>query len=137
MRVPSFQSLPKTITQVSPMEYVKATRPHQARLLMVRLGLSADAASHAVGCTSPSQFSREFKRLFRLTTTAETRRMRETFAVPAFADATMSRHTEPRIATVRVSTLSSVPPGLACGARAYRHSSLIEPSLCNHRPSCR
>lgn len=88
MSVPSFHSHFKAITQVSPMQYVKSTRLHQARLLMVRQGLSADAASHAVGYTSSSQFSREFKRLFGLTPAAETRRMRENFAVPAFADAT-------------------------------------------------
>jgi AraC-like DNA-binding protein len=88
MSVPSFHSHFKAITHVSPMQYVKSTRLHQARLLMVREGLSADAASHAVGYTSPSQFSREFKRLFGLTPAAETRRMRENFAVPAFADAT-------------------------------------------------
>ncbi|HKT97182.1 MAG TPA: AraC family transcriptional regulator [Paraburkholderia sp.] len=85
MSVPSFHSHFKAITQVSPMQYVKSTRLHQARLLMVRQNLSAEAASHAVGYTSSSQFSREFKRLFGLTPAAETRRMRESFAIPAFA----------------------------------------------------
>jgi AraC-like DNA-binding protein len=89
MSVPSFHSHFKAITQVSPMQYVKSTRLHQARLLMVRQDLTAEAASHAVGYTSPSQFSREFKRLFGLTPSAETKRMREGFAIPAaFADAT-------------------------------------------------
>lgn len=86
MSVPSFHSHFKAITQVSPMQYVKSTRLHQARLLMVRRDLTAETASRAVGYTSPSQFSREFKRLFGLTPAAETRRMREDFAVPAFAD---------------------------------------------------
>lgn len=88
MSVPSFHSHFKAITRVSPMQYVKSTRLHQARLLMVRQGLSADSASHAVGYTSASQFSREFKRLFGLSPAAETRRMRDSFALPAFADAT-------------------------------------------------
>lgn len=89
MSVPSFHSHFKAITQVSPMQYVKSTRLHQARLLMVRQELTAEAAALAVGYTSPSQFSREFKRLFGLTPTAEARRMRENFAIPAaFADAT-------------------------------------------------
>ncbi|RDK02869.1 AraC family transcriptional regulator [Paraburkholderia lacunae] len=89
MSVPSFHSHFKAITQVSPMQYVKSTRLHQARLLMVRQDLTAEAASHAVGYTSSSQFSREFKRLFGLTPAAETKRMRESFAIPAaFADAT-------------------------------------------------
>jgi AraC-like DNA-binding protein len=89
MSVPSFHSHFKSITQVSPMQYVKSTRLHQARLLMVRQELTAEAASHAVGYTSPSQFSREFKRLFGLTPAAETKRMRESFAIPAaFENAT-------------------------------------------------
>ncbi|KVO54090.1 AraC family transcriptional regulator [Burkholderia stagnalis] len=88
MSVPSFHSHFKAITQVSPMQYVKSTRLHQARLLMVRQGLSAEAAGHAVGYASPSQFSREFKRLFGSTPAAEAKRMRERFAIPAaFADA--------------------------------------------------
>lgn len=89
MSVPSFHSHFKAITQVSPMQYVKSTRLHQARLLMVRQHLTAEAASYAVGYTSPSQFSREFKRLFGSTPVAETKRMRESFAIPAaFAGAT-------------------------------------------------
>jgi AraC-like DNA-binding protein len=88
MSVPTFHSHFKAITQVSPMQYVKTTRLHQARLLMVREGVTAEAASHAVGYTSPSQFSREFKRLFKLTPAAETKRMREGFSLPAaFANA--------------------------------------------------
>ncbi len=88
MSIPSFHCHFKAITQVSPMQYVKSTRLHQARLLMVREDLTAEAASYAVGYTSASQFSREFKRLFGLTPAAETRRMRASFAVPApFDDA--------------------------------------------------
>lgn len=88
MSIPSFHSHFKAVTQVSPMQYVKSTRLHQARLLMVRNALTAEAAGHAVGYASPSQFSREFRRLFGLTPAAEARRMRESFAIPAaFADA--------------------------------------------------
>jgi len=88
MSVPSFHSHFKAITQVSPMQYLKSTRLHQARLLMVRQDLTAEAAGHAVGYTSPSQFSREFKRLFGLTPAQETKRMRAQFALPAaFEDA--------------------------------------------------
>ncbi|RKP59164.1 AraC family transcriptional regulator [Pararobbsia silviterrae] len=87
MSIPSFHSHFKAMTHVSPMQYVKSTRLHQARLLMVREDLTAEAAGHAVGYASPSQFSREFRRLFGLTPAAEARRMRESFAIPAaFAD---------------------------------------------------
>ncbi|SFU25924.1 transcriptional regulator, AraC family [Paraburkholderia aspalathi] len=89
MSLPSFHSHFKTITHVSPMQYVKSTRLHQARLLMVREDLTAEGASHAVGYTSASQFSREFKRLFGLTPAAEAKRMRESFAVPAAFDDAM------------------------------------------------
>lgn len=82
MSVPTFHSHFKAITHTSPMQYVKSTRLHQARLLMVRQGMTAEAASHAVGYASPSQFNREFKRLFGLTPAAETKRMLESFAVP-------------------------------------------------------
>lgn len=82
MSVPSFHSHFKAITRTSPMQYVKSTRLHQARLLMVRQGVTAAVASQAVGYESPSQFNREFKRLFGLPPAEETRRMRENFAVP-------------------------------------------------------
>ncbi len=39
--------------------------------------MTAEAASHAVGYVSPSQFNREFKRLFGLAPAAEKKRMRE------------------------------------------------------------
>ncbi|CAG9208863.1 Uncharacterized HTH-type transcriptional regulator YqhC [Paraburkholderia sabiae] len=86
MSVPTFHSHFKAITNTSPMQYVKSTRLHQARLLMLRQEMTAEAACHAVGYASASQFNREFKRLFGLTPAAETKRMRESFAMPpAFA----------------------------------------------------
>ncbi len=44
MSVPSFHSHFKAITQTSPMQYLKCTRLHQARLLMVRQGMSRPPA---------------------------------------------------------------------------------------------
>lgn len=88
MSIPSFHSHFKAITQTSPIQYLKSTRLHQARLLMVRQDLTAESACRAVGYTSPSQFSREFRRLFGLTPAAEANRMRKSFAIPpAFPDA--------------------------------------------------
>jgi AraC-like DNA-binding protein len=88
MSVPAFHSHFKRITQTSPMQYLKSTRLHQARLLMVRRNLTAEAAGHAVGYASASQFSREFRRLFGLTPALEARRMRAEFALPPpFTDA--------------------------------------------------
>jgi AraC-like DNA-binding protein len=82
MSIPTFHSHFRAITQTSPMQYVKSARLHQARLLMVRQGMTAEAASYAVGYASASQFNREFKRLFGLPPVAEVRRMKENFAVP-------------------------------------------------------
>ncbi|MFC4763606.1 AraC family transcriptional regulator [Dyella koreensis] len=82
MSVPTFHSHFRSVTRTSPMQYLKSTRLHQARLLMVRQGMTAEAAGYAVGYASASQFNREFKRLFGLPPLAEVRRMREAFAIP-------------------------------------------------------
>lgn len=64
MSVATFHVHFKAVTQCSPIQYVKAARLHEARLLMVRSGVTAASASAQVGYESPSQFSREFKRMF-------------------------------------------------------------------------
>jgi len=87
MSVPSFHSHFKAITRTSPMQYLKCTRLHQARLLIVRQGMTAQAASLAVGYASASQFNREFKRLFGRTPLAEAQRMRDNFAMPPAQEA--------------------------------------------------
>ncbi len=83
MSIPAFHSHFKTVTNTSPMQYLKSTRLHQARLLMLRNHFTASAASAYVGYESVSQFSREFKRLFGLSPLKEVERMRSTFLMPA------------------------------------------------------
>ena len=82
MSVPSFHSHFRSVTRTSPLQYLKSTRLHQARLLMVRNGMTAAAAGYAVGYGSPTQFSREFKRLFGRSPAEEARRMKSGFALP-------------------------------------------------------
>ncbi|AZZ95515.1 helix-turn-helix domain-containing protein [Hahella sp. KA22] len=82
MSAPTFHSHFKTMMRQSPMQYVKSVRLHQARMLMVRQAMTASAASYAVGYESPSQFNREFKRLFGLPPAEEIKRMKAHFAVP-------------------------------------------------------
>ena len=65
----------KSMTSLSPLQYLKTLRLHHARLLMLQQGMSAGDASHAVGYNSPSQFSREFKRLFGTPPLRELRRL--------------------------------------------------------------
>ncbi|WP_413728592.1 AraC family transcriptional regulator [Sodalis sp. RH19] len=81
MSVPAFHAHFKTVTQTSPIQYIKSTRLHQARLLMIRDGLTAASASSRVGYDSPSQFSREFKRFFGRSPMEEVRDMKASFSL--------------------------------------------------------
>lgn len=54
----------KTVTAFSPLQYQKQLRLQEARRLMLCDNLEAAAASYRVGYESPSQFSREYSRLF-------------------------------------------------------------------------
>ena len=49
---------------MSPLQFQKQLRLQEARRLMLVDGLEAAAAAHRVGYESPSQFSREYRRLF-------------------------------------------------------------------------
>lgn len=94
MSVPAFHANFRTVTQTSPIQYIKSTRLHQARLMMIRDGVTAAAAAGRVGYESTSQFSREFKRLFGRTPVEEARDMRESFTlsppVPFGAEANLT-----------------------------------------------
>ncbi|SMQ23072.1 AraC-type DNA-binding protein [Pseudomonas helmanticensis] len=83
MSVPSFHLHFRSVTDTSPMQYLKSTRLHQARLLMLRQAMSASTAAFNVGYASASQFSREFKRFFGRTPQAEIEWMKATYALPA------------------------------------------------------
>jgi AraC-like DNA-binding protein len=54
----------KAITAMSPLQYHKQLRLQEARRLMLAGAHDAGGASYAVGYESPSQFSREYARLF-------------------------------------------------------------------------
>lgn len=54
----------KAVTAMSPVQFQKQLRLHEARRLMLTEGLEAASAAHRVGYESPSQFSREYRRLF-------------------------------------------------------------------------
>jgi AraC-like DNA-binding protein len=76
MSVPAFHVHFKAVTQTSPIQYLKATRLHKARMLMIQDGATAAHACAQVGYESASQFSREFKRLFGRTPQEETAQMK-------------------------------------------------------------
>ena len=67
----------KQVTAMSPLQFQKQLRLHQARRLMLAEGLDAAAAGHRVGYESPSQFSREYRRLFGAPPRAEIRQLRD------------------------------------------------------------
>jgi AraC-like DNA-binding protein len=54
----------KAVTAMSPLQYQKRLRLQEARRLLASGVPSAETAGYEVGYTSPSQFSREYARLF-------------------------------------------------------------------------
>ncbi|MCD7058850.1 AraC family transcriptional regulator [Pelagibacterium xiamenense] len=64
MSASSFFQHFKQVTAMSPLQYQKRLRLQHARKLILTLGYDAAAAGHEVGYDSPSQFSREYARLF-------------------------------------------------------------------------
>jgi AraC-like DNA-binding protein len=54
----------KSVTALSPLQYQKRLRLQEARRLMMGDGLDAAEAAFRVGYESPSQFSREYRRMF-------------------------------------------------------------------------
>jgi len=70
MSVPSYHSHFKEMTGSSPIQYVKAMRLHEARLMIARRGKIADVAT-SVGYASTSQFARDFRRHFGRTASEE------------------------------------------------------------------
>ncbi|WP_425147956.1 AraC family transcriptional regulator N-terminal domain-containing protein [Deinococcus sp.] len=56
----------KALTSMTPLQYQKQFRLLEARRLMLSSAMNAETASYKVGYESPSQFSREYSRMFGL-----------------------------------------------------------------------
>ena len=54
----------KAVTAMTPMQYQKQLRLYEARRLMLTERLDVGSAGYSVGYQSPSQFSREYSRLY-------------------------------------------------------------------------
>ncbi|WP_263408265.1 AraC family transcriptional regulator [Terriglobus tenax] len=76
MSLSAFHQHFRNMTATSPLQYLKVTRLHKARLMMIQEGIGASVAASRVGYESPSQFSREFKRLFGVSPAEESQRLR-------------------------------------------------------------
>jgi AraC-like DNA-binding protein len=82
MRASSFHQRFKAVTTMSPLQYQKALRLHEARRLMLFQKMEANEACHRVGYLSPSQFSREYARFFGNAPTKDVGRLREEGLTP-------------------------------------------------------
>ncbi len=76
----SFHHHFKAVTAMTPVQYQKKLRLHEARRLMLVEGLDAGNAGYRVGYQSPSQFSREYSRLYGLSPARDMDLVRETIA---------------------------------------------------------
>lgn len=64
MSVSSFHAHFKAVTNMSPLQFQKSVRLVEARSLMIAQHLDAASTAYKVGYESPSQFSREYARMF-------------------------------------------------------------------------
>ncbi|WP_226660751.1 AraC family transcriptional regulator [Microbulbifer aggregans] len=64
MSAPTFHHHFRQLTSMSPLQYQKWLRLNEAKRLMLNEHLDAASAAFQVGYESPSQFSREYSRLF-------------------------------------------------------------------------
>lgn len=67
----------KEVTALSPLQYLKRIRLQEARRLLLAESLDAADAAYRVGYESPTQFSREYARLFGLPPISDIKRLRE------------------------------------------------------------
>lgn len=77
MSLSSFHQHFKAVTAMSPLQYQKVLRLHEARRLMLARMLDVGSAGRQVGYLSASQFSREYTRLFGSSPTRDIAKLRE------------------------------------------------------------
>lgn len=72
----SFHEHFRAVTAMSPLQYQKQLRLQEARRLLLSEMLDAATAGHRVGFGSPSQFSREYSRMFGAPPVTDSKRLR-------------------------------------------------------------
>jgi len=75
MSTSSFHEHFRAVTAMSPLQFQKQLRLQHARQLLISEALAAATAGHRVGYESPSQFSREYSRLFGAPPAADRKRL--------------------------------------------------------------
>jgi AraC-like DNA-binding protein len=69
----------KALTSMTPLQYQKQLRLLEARRLMISTAFNVETACFQVGYESPSQFSREYARMFGIPPKRDAKQMRATF----------------------------------------------------------
>lgn len=82
MSVSSFHDHFRRATAMTPLQYQKQLRLQEARRLMAASGMTAAEAADRVGYDSPSQFSREYRRLFGTPPQRDAHELRGAMAIP-------------------------------------------------------
>ncbi|WP_068782851.1 AraC family transcriptional regulator [Paenibacillus phocaensis] len=80
MSTSAFHKHFKRVTSLSPLQYQKTVRLQEARRFMLTEGMLAADAAFRVGYESPSQFSREYARMYGRSPMLDIRELRETIA---------------------------------------------------------
>ena len=84
MSTPTFHRHFRAVTSMSPLQYQKALRLQEARRRLIA-DFDAIRAAYAVGYESPSQFSRDYTRMFGVPPMRDAARLRSTRAPPELA----------------------------------------------------
>ena len=72
----------KAVTNSSPLQFQKQLRLQEARRILITDDVDAATAAFRVGYESPSQFSREYRRLFGISPARDLRRLRHAESLP-------------------------------------------------------
>lgn len=76
MGLSTFHHAFRAVTSTTPLKYLKTVRLHKARTFLTEPGVTATNAAERAGYGSASQFSREYKKLFGVSPSAEAARLR-------------------------------------------------------------
>lgn len=82
MSAPSFHRHFRAVTNMSPLQFQKRIRLQEARRLLLSQNANAASVAFDVGYESPSQFSREYRRLFGAPPGRDTTQVRRSISPP-------------------------------------------------------
>jgi AraC-like DNA-binding protein len=83
MSVSSFHRHFRAVTSMTPIQFQKQIRLHEARARLLAEPWDITGVGYAVGYDSPSQFSREYRRMFGAPPSRDARALREAAALPS------------------------------------------------------